>query len=67
MKPTFFVELNDSEKLEVLRNSLQAVFKTLEPEKKKAVLRHTCIVDKEKVESQFRQQLTNLANTLINV
>ena len=67
MKPTFFVELNDCEKLEVLRNGLHAVFKTLEPGKKKAVLRHTCIVDKEKIESQFRQLLTNLASTLINI
>ena len=67
MKPTFFVELNDSEKLEVLRNSLQAVFKTLEPEKKKAVLKHTCVIDKEKVESQFRELLTHLASTLINI
>ncbi len=67
IKPTFFLELNDQEKLDVLRNGLHAVFKTLEPEKKKAVLKHTCIIDKEKVESQFRQLLTNLVNTLINV
>ena len=67
MKPTFFPELNDQEKLDVLRNGLHAVFKTIEPGKKKAVLKHTCIIDKEKIESQFRQLLTNLANTLINV
>ena len=67
IKPTFFIELNDSEKLEVLRCGLHAVFKTLEPEKKKAVLRHTCIIDKNRVESQFRQLLSNLASTLIDV
>ena len=67
MKPTFFVELNDSEKLEVLRNGLHAVFKTLEPEKKKAVLRHECITDKGKIESQFRKLLTSLASTLIGL
>jgi len=65
--PTFFLELTNLEKMEVLRHGLHAMFKSYDKDKQKRILSHECTVDKAGIESAFQTLMQSLSDTIINV